>query len=62
MNIQFSVNEYDYDGDVIEKGIYLHFDKTRIKVADTMEEFLEIPAQIAQIAEEIEHNGYLSKL
>ena len=29
----FSINEYDYEGDVHEYGVYLHFGDTRIKVA-----------------------------
>lgn len=24
MNVTFSVNEYDFEGDIMEKGIYLH--------------------------------------
>lgn len=39
MNVNFSINHYDFDGDIIEKGIFLHFDNVRIKVANTMEEY-----------------------
>ena len=32
----FSVNSYDHEGDEFEEGIFLHFENTRIKVADDL--------------------------
>jgi hypothetical protein len=32
--ITFSVNDYDQDGDISERGIYLHFDETRIRIGN----------------------------
>ena len=35
----FSINGYDYEGDEFESGIFLHFDDTRILVAETPKEY-----------------------
>jgi hypothetical protein len=32
--VMFSVNDYDSDGDIRDRGIFLNFGDTRIKVAD----------------------------
>lgn len=55
-DILFSVNEYDKDGDITERGIFLHFGETRVKAAENLEEFRSIYNQIANIIDEIEKN------
>jgi hypothetical protein len=55
-DIKFSVNDYDQDGDVLEKGIYLHFGMTRISVAENLEEFKKIVPHMQKIIKEIEEN------
>lgn len=37
--ITFSINEYDMDGDIAEMGVYLNFGNTKVKVADSKEDF-----------------------
>ena len=57
VNITFSINQYDSDGDCIDKGIFLHFDsRTNIKVCDNFSEFEKIIKQLDMIKEEIEEN------
>lgn len=51
--ILFSVNEYGSDGDLLVKGIYLHFGSTRVKVADSFEEFKEIVPHFQSMVSEI---------
>ena len=34
--VSFSINSYDKDGYDYEKGIFLHFGDTRIRVAETI--------------------------
>lgn len=35
--VTFSVNEYDYEGDIFNTGIFLHFGNCRILVAKNPE-------------------------
>lgn len=51
--ILFSVNEYDSDGDISEKGIYLHFADTRVRVADDKDGFRSFISQMEKIHKEI---------
>lgn len=53
MDISFSINEYDHEGDIVEKGIYIHFNNTRIKVADTIEEYEEFVNELKNITNEL---------
>jgi len=53
-NILFSVNDYDKDGDFVDKGIYLHFGGTRVKAAETFSEFKSIVGVFEKIVKEIE--------
>lgn len=53
-DILFSINEYDKDGDCIDKGVFLHFGQVRIKVSDTIEEFYSVINRINDIRKEIE--------
>jgi len=54
----FSVNRYDEDGDELERGIFIHFGDTMVKVAENIEEFEEFQKNMESIKEEIRDNGY----
>lgn len=47
--IMFFVNEYDSDGDIMEKGVYLHFGITRIKIAVNADELDMLETEIKKI-------------
>lgn len=49
----FSVNTYDYEGDVIDRGIFLHFGNTAICVAYDYEGYLEFIEKLKGMAPEI---------
>lgn len=51
--ICFSVNSYDCDGDICETGIFLHFGETRVKVAETLDEFKAVAERISGMSIEI---------
>lgn len=55
-NISFSVHDYDWEGDIHDKGIFLHFGKTRVKVAENLEEFKAVTEHINGMADEIAEN------
>lgn len=52
----FSVDDHDRDGDLIEKGIYLHHGNARVKVAETIEEFDAFIEHLQSMREEIAEN------
>ena len=52
----FTVNDYDSDGDIFKKGIFLHFGETRIKAADSIDEFRQIIEHFERMVDEIEEN------
>ena len=52
----FSVNDYDREGDLMAKGIYLHFGETRVKASDSLDEFREIIEHFESMVREIEEN------
>lgn len=52
----FSINEYDEDGDLVEKGIYLNFSDTKIKISDNKEGLTLFEKQISRIINEIKEN------
>jgi hypothetical protein len=56
MKIGFSINSYDQDGDMIEDGVYLHFDDTRVRVCGSPEEFGDVLNKIDSIDREIKEN------
>lgn len=60
--VLFSIHDYDRDGDIDERGIYLHFGKTRIHVAENMPEFEEVVSQIMGMVDEIKENYPASEL
>jgi len=55
-DVLFSVNDYDADGDVTGRGIYLHFGETRIKVSDNLKDFRDVADRIASMVDEIAEN------
>ena len=55
-NIGFSVNEYDSDGDATDKGVFLHFGETRVKAADSIDDFRSIVQHMNAMVREIEEN------
>lgn len=54
--ILFSVNEYDYEGEVSKRGVFLHFGDTRIHVAKNRKEFSEVAKRIVGMVDEIIEN------
>ena len=52
--IKFSVNEYDKDGDLVEKGVFLHFGDTRVKASDSIKDFYDITRHFENMCDEIE--------
>jgi hypothetical protein len=54
--IMFSVNAYDSDGDIVQKGVFLHFGDTRVRAADSIKEFSDILQHLEAMVEEIETN------
>jgi hypothetical protein len=54
--VMFSVNDYDSDGDIRDRGIFLNFGDTRIKVADNIESFKVFSERINGMIEEIVEN------
>lgn len=54
--IMFSINEYDSDGDIYEKGVYLYFGVARIRIAGDAEELNEFEKEIKKIITEIRDN------
>lgn len=52
--IRFSVNDYDKDGDCVERGVFLHFEGTRVKAADTIKDFADIVRHFEAMRDEIE--------
>ena len=58
MNILFSKNSYDSDGDVIENGIFLHIDETTIIKLRDLSELKEVIEQLTNIYNEISYNPF----
>ena len=57
-DITFSVNDYDEDGHLMDRGVYFHLGDTRIKMCGTIEEFTDIVSQVNKIQEELEDGYY----
>jgi hypothetical protein len=53
--VLFSVGEYDYEGDVTDRGVFLHFGNTKIKACDTVNDFANFVKQIKNIQDELEN-------
>ena len=56
VDILFSVNSYDKDGDIFEEGVFLHFGDTRVKVAANKDDVQALPEKIKNIVDEINEN------
>lgn len=54
MQVMFSVNRYDKDGDVVEKGVYLWFGETSVRVAGGLDDFKKFLERLNGMAPEIE--------
>jgi hypothetical protein len=52
----FSINSYDKDGDIIDVGVFLHYDDVTIYIADTLNSFKEHIKHLENIAKEISEN------
>lgn len=55
-HIMFSVNDYDLDGYATDEGIFLHFGGTRVKAAESLEDFRTIVQHMESMVREIEEN------
>ena len=55
MRVCFTVNEYDQDGGLVERGIYLHFGDTRIRVGD-LSELRQVAKTLSTMVAEIQEN------
>lgn len=56
MNITFSVNQHDTDGDVWDKCILLHIDKTTILKLKHITELKDVIRQLKKVEKEIIEN------
>jgi hypothetical protein len=52
-DILYSINDYDSDGEITDEGVYLHFGQTRVKVAETLDEFRLVAEWISGMVDEI---------
>jgi hypothetical protein len=55
MDITFSINQYDYEGDIFDKCILLHFDNFIIRLND-LDELDQMIEQLINIKYEIEES------
>lgn len=53
IKVEFEVNTFDKDGDLIEEGIYLHFNSCRIRVAGSMDEYYSLVSHLERMGAEI---------
>lgn len=53
MDISYSINSYDADGDIVEGGFFLHFGEVRIKVADNVHELQNVVDKIVDCRTQI---------
>lgn len=56
VKVLFTINQYDYEGDCFDKGIFLHFGPASVKVADTFEEFEDFIKQLENMKTEMIEN------
>ena len=55
-DIYFTVHDYDFEGDICDEGIFLHFGETRVKVAETLDDFKAVADRISGMTEEVAWN------
>lgn len=60
MQVTFSVNEYDSDGDVSERGIFIHFGNVRVKVGERVDDLTSVIDQLTSCRKEIVDNDLLT--
>lgn len=53
MIVFFSVNDFDKDGDLNENGVYLHFNSTRVKVAQDLQGYKDFVSELQRMEKEI---------
>ena len=53
MDITFSVNLYDNEGDVFQEGVYLHIEPHLILKLDSVDDIDKMIKQLAKIRDEI---------
>jgi hypothetical protein len=51
--ITFSIDSFDADGDCYEKGVYLHFGNTAVRVCESPKDIADIEEQISHLITEI---------
>ena len=57
MRTTFSINRYDRDGDIMDEGIFLHFDNNlSILIGNTINDLQKFIYDIKDIKKEIEEN------
>jgi len=61
IDITFSINRFDEDGDCVECGIYLHFGDTTIRIGNHVKDAVLLKGQIDKIVGKIlyEYGGML---
>ncbi len=52
----FSINSHDADGDVYERGIYLHYGHTAIRVATSLRGFVAHIKSLSGMVDEVAEN------
>lgn len=57
-DIGFSVNDYDWEGDAMQEGIFLHFGETRIFIAKDLDGFKNFIKHLNSMYEELKENGF----
>lgn len=51
--VQFSVNEFDIDGDLSEEGVYLHFGEAKVRVAKDLQDYKDFIAELQRMEKEV---------
>ena len=54
LKVKYHIDQHDEDGNPLEKGIYLDFGHTSIRVAGTLRELGQFAASITQIYREVD--------
>ncbi len=52
-SIQFLVNLYDEDGDIVEEGVWLCFDDTMVKVCEDVSDFDKVVERIRLLSKSV---------
>ena len=54
VKIKYHIDQHDEDGNPLEKGIYLDFGHTSIRVAGTLRELGQFVASVTQLDREVD--------